>query len=146
VGQALVDLYAVAGFAPFLAAGVLLERQGRASDIAFAYGCASWRWSFAAIGIALRFMPSQSKLLGYLANSSYWVYLVHLPLTIFFGLLLYGMVLPVLLKIALNIAGTTAVCLASYEMFVRSTRVGQLLNGKRMPRRAGPAVPAVPAA
>lgn len=139
-------LYAAAGFVPYLVAVALLQRQGKPSDIAFSYGCAAWLWSFAGIGIALRFMASPSKVLGYLSASSYWVYLVHLPLTILFALLLYAAPLPALAKIALNIAATTAVCLLSYELFARSTWVGQLLNGKRLPRRTRPAMPGAPAA
>ena len=36
-------------------------------------------------------------------------------------------------KISLNVLATTAVCLVSYHFCVRSTAVGQLLNGRRHP-------------
>ena len=138
-------VFAVAGLAAFLTTGALIQRQAQPSDIAYVLGCASWLWSFAAIGLALRFMATRNRVLAYMADSSYWVYLVHLPCTIGFGLLLYGAPLPALLKIALNIAATTAVCLATYELWVRTTWVGQLLNGKRMPRRSRPVPPAATA-
>jgi glucan biosynthesis protein C len=57
-------------------------------------------------------------------------------LTIIFGALLYQMPLPVLLKIAINIAATTLVCVGSYQLLVRHTWVSMLLNGKRHPRSA----------
>lgn len=124
--------YAIGGALAFVATGALVRRHGHASDIAFAYGLTSWLWSLAAIGLALRFLSARSRWLGYLADSSYWVYLVHLPLTIAFGLVLMGLDWPALLKIALNITATTLVCLLSYARWVRATWVGQLLNGRRV--------------
>ena len=59
----------------------------------------------------------------------------HQVMGIGFGALLYGMPLPALVKIALNVAATTAVCLASYHLLVRFTAVSSLLNGKRHARR-----------
>jgi glucan biosynthesis protein C len=54
------------------------------------------------------------------------VYLLHMPLTIGFGALLYGAPMPALAKITLNVAATTAVCLASYHLCVRFTAVSSL--------------------
>ncbi len=149
--QALLALYArrwaafaLAGLPLFLATGALVEAQ-RAGHlpgwnlplwIAYVYNGASWLWSFAFIGLFLRYLQRPHAVLGYLADSAYWVYLVHLPLTIGFGALLYGAPLPALAKMALNIAATTAVCVASYHLFVRYTAIGSLLNDKRHTRRA----------
>ncbi|MFZ2288053.1 MAG: acyltransferase family protein [Halopseudomonas yangmingensis] len=99
---------------------------------AFSYNATTWLWSFALIGLALRYLNRQHAVLRYLADSSYWVYLVHMLGTIGFGALLYGMPLPAELKILLNIIATTLVGLASYQLLVRNTRIGQLLNGKRI--------------
>jgi glucans biosynthesis protein C len=100
---------------------------------AWTYNAATWLWSFALIGLALRHLNRQSAVLQYMAESSYWVYLVHMLGTIGFGVLLYGLHLPAEIKILLNIAATTAMGLASYQLFVRKTVIGQLLNGKRHP-------------
>ena len=123
--------YAFAGLLPFLASGALYDHGGAAGAIAFTYNLASWLWSFALIGLALKVLDRRHALLAYLADSSYWVYLAHMPLTIAFGLLLYGADLPALAKMAIDIAATTLVCLASYHLFVRFTWVSVLLNGKR---------------
>ena len=131
-------VFTIAGLTGFLVTETLVRRQARPSDIAFTLGCAAWLWSFASIGFALRFMASRNKVLAYLAGTSYWVYLVHLPLTIAFGALLYEAPFPALSKIAINIVATTADCLLSYELWVRSTWIGELLNGKRLPRRTPP--------
>ena len=68
-----------------------------------------------------------------MAESSYWVYLVHMLGTIGFGALLYGATLPAEAKMLINIAATTLMTLATYQLFVRNTSVGVLLNGKRIP-------------
>ncbi|MDP4075332.1 acyltransferase family protein [Acidovorax sp. A1169] len=126
-------------FALFLATGVLTEAATQPGTgpqpllfaIALAYNTASWLWSFALIGIFLRHVQGRRAWLAWLADSSYWLYLVHLPLTIAFGALLYGLPLPALAKMLINVAATTAVCLVSYHFLVRSTAIGALLNGRR---------------
>ncbi|HYW55398.1 MAG TPA: acyltransferase family protein [Polaromonas sp.] len=131
--------YAVLGLLFFVATGALVEQLGPLPKsgsvlplaIAFVYNCATWLWCFALIGAFLRYLPQQQALLTYLAQSSYWVYLVHMPLTVGFGALLYGLDWPVAAKMALNITATTLVCLASYQLSVRGTAVGVLLNGRR---------------
>ena len=100
---------------------------------AWTYNAATWLWSFALIGLALRHLSRPSAALQYMSDSSYWVYLVHMLGTIGFGALLYGVHLPAEVKILLNIAATTIMGLATYHLFVRKTAVGQLLNGKRGP-------------
>jgi glucan biosynthesis protein C len=126
--------YALAGLPFFVATGAMMERQAPDAAIAFVYNALSWLWSFAALGLALRFLDLRHRALGYLADSAYWVYLVHFPLTILFGALLFEQPLPAFAKIVLNIATTTLVCLASYQLFVRHTWISVLLNGKRHPR------------
>lgn len=102
--------------------------------MALAYNTASWLWSFALIGFFLRHVSRPRAWLAYLADSSYWVYLMHLPMTVGFGALLYGVPIPALAKILINVLATTALCLASYHLCVRCTALGQLLNGQRRPR------------
>lgn len=126
-------------FALFLATGVLTETAMQAGTtpqpllfaIALVYNTASWLWSFALIGLFLRYVQGRHAWLAWLADSSYWVYLVHMPLTIGFGALLYGLPMPALAKMLVNITATTAVCLLSYQFLVRFTAVGALLNGHR---------------
>lgn len=135
-------LYAALGLAFFVATGVLVQLLGHPPRagfgwplaIALVYNCASWLWSFALIGAFLHFLQRPYTPLTYLADSSYWVYLVHMPLTIGFGALLYGLPWPTFTKLSLNVLATTAVCLASYHLLVRFTAVGALLNGRRHSR------------
>lgn len=137
--------YMAAGLATFLASGVLRDTQAPAWAVSFAYNSTAWLWSFGLVGLALRTMSQRHRVLGYLSESAYWVYLLHLPLTVLFGAVLYDVPLHALAKMLLNIGATTAVCLASYELLVRHTWVSVLLNGKRHPRRGGLPPAAAPA-
>lgn len=125
------------GLLSFVAAGGALESH-RTLLFTFAYGLTSWLWAFALLGIGLKWMASRSAALAYLSESSYWVYLVHFPLTIGFGALLYTADLPGVVKMLLVIAATTATCLATYHAFVRFTWVSVMLNGKRHSRTPVP--------
>lgn len=129
-------LYALAGLVLFALSVMVARSHGPRLLGAYSFHCAAWLWSFASIGLALRFLPSRHAVLGYLADSAYWVYLVHFPFTILFGVLLFQLPLPALLKIAINIACTTLVCLGSYRLLVRHTWIGVLLSGTRHPRPA----------
>ncbi|PIF75789.1 hypothetical protein CLU95_2942 [Variovorax sp. 54] len=104
--------------------------------IAFAYNATSWLWSLALIGGFVRYLPRQNAVLAYLSESSYWVYLVHMLGTIGFGILLFHAPLGALAKMGLNIAATSLVALASYQLLVRHTVIGRLLNGQRAANRS----------
>lgn len=127
----------------FVSLGMLKEVQlhPEATGFAFrvlaawAYNAATWLWSFALIGVALRHLNHRSAALQYMSDSSYWVYLVHMLGTIGFGALLYGAPLPAEVKMLLNIVATTILGLATYQLLVRNTAIGQLLNGKRVSPR-----------
>lgn len=134
--------YAGAGLLCFIAALTLMElRRDHGAVLpnpvfwfALAYIACAWLWCFALIGLFLRYVSRPHPVLGYLAQSSYWVYVIHMPATIGFGALLYGADLPALVKMSLNILASTAVSLLSYHFLVRSTPLGSLLNGRRYPR------------
>ncbi|MFM9923956.1 acyltransferase family protein [Variovorax sp. H27-G14] len=104
--------------------------------IAFAYNATAWLWSFALIGGFVRWVPRQNAVLAYLSQSAYWVYLVHMLGTIGFGILLFNAPLGAIAKMGLNIAATSFMALASYELLVRRTPIGTLLNGRRNENRA----------
>ena len=99
--------------------------------IAFIYHCASWLWSFALIGLFMRYLPAQNRFLAFIADSAYWVYLLHFSLTVGFGVMLYDAPYGALAKMGINLAATTAVCLLTYLVMVRYTPLGTLLNGRR---------------
>ena len=68
----------------------------------------------------------------YMADSSYWLYLWHLPLVILGQRLAVGWPVGVHLKAALLCVVVVAVLLAVYQTGVRYTAVGTMLNGPRV--------------
>ncbi len=67
----------------------------------------------------------------YLSDSSYWLYLAHLPLVIFLQSLIRSRDLPAGVKFWGLLIFASAVLLGSYQLFVRYTPIGTMLNGKR---------------
>jgi ABC-type multidrug transport system ATPase subunit/peptidoglycan/LPS O-acetylase OafA/YrhL len=96
-----------------------------------------WYLSFAVIGAALRFFAKESRVRRYLADASYWMYLAHLPIVFFLAAALSTVPLHWAIKFPLIVGVTTAVLLASYRYLVRPTWIGEILNGRRFPRRGG---------
>ncbi|MGV9005624.1 MAG: acyltransferase family protein [Brevundimonas sp.] len=96
--------------------------------------------TFAALSLALRFASGHSAVRRYLADASYWVYLIHLPLVMVGQVLVVNAVLPWFVKFGLVTGGTMAVSLLTYELLVRHSFMGRWLNGRRVPWRRGPHV------
>ena len=101
--------------------------------LAALYSLSSWLMCMAWIGYFSRYMNRRSPVLSYLAQSSYWVYLVHYPITIFIGAAYYEWTATAGLKILTNVLVTTLVCGATYQVFVRRSFIGVFLNGKTYP-------------
>jgi len=109
---------------------------------AAAFGVATYASMFAVVGLALRFWSGHSALRRYLADASYWIYILHLPLVMAAQVVVkdWPLVWPV--KLAIVVVGVMAVCLASYELTVRHGFMGRWLNGRRVPwRKARVGVP-----
>jgi glucans biosynthesis protein C len=90
---------------------------------------------FAVLSLALRFASGYSAVRRYLADSSYWVYIVHLPLVMVGQILVVNETWPWFVKFGVVIGGTMAISLLTYELLVRHSFVGGWLNGRRIPWR-----------
>jgi ABC-type multidrug transport system ATPase subunit/peptidoglycan/LPS O-acetylase OafA/YrhL len=108
------------------------------------YLLSSWYWSFGIIGAALRFCDGESAVRRYLADSSYWLYLAHLPIVFFLAAAFAKVPWSWAIKFPLILAITMTVLLASYHYLVRSTWLGEFLNGRRYPRAKREGSAAVP--
>lgn len=95
---------------------------------------AMWTLIYGFIGLFVRYYDHPKPLGRYLADASYWMFLIHLPITIWVPGLMNGWHAHAVLKSAITLAVTTLVTVATYDLFVRSTAVGAFLNGKRYPR------------
>ncbi|HKO92795.1 MAG TPA: acyltransferase family protein [Polyangiaceae bacterium] len=94
----------------------------------------SWVLTFAWLGLFLRHCQHPRPWLRYLTDASYWMYLVHLPLTLWLPSFFTQLDLPAFVKASGVFTGTFVLSLASYALLVRSSWLGVLLNGKRQPR------------
>lgn len=97
------------------------------------YLSALFGWSLVLlfIGVFVRWLSEPRAWVRWLADASYWCYLVHLPVVVFFQILVADRTWPGPAKYALVMAATLAICLGSYRGFVRYTFIGTALNGKR---------------
>src|SRR5215469_3340169 len=98
------------------------------------YLASVWYWSLGITGAALRFCSGESAVRRYVSDSSYWLYLAHLPLVFFLQVLFAPLPWHWAIKFPLIVGIALAVLLLSYHYLVRPTWIGWLLNGKRYPR------------
>ncbi|MEO6364801.1 MAG: acyltransferase family protein [Luteimonas sp.] len=93
-------------------------------------------WMTCVCLVAGRSLLNRSnRLLRYLSDSSYWVYIAHLPVLFFVQYRLMDLELWWGAKFAISIAATLALCLLSYHVLVRRSAIGKLL-GVRHPSAA----------
>ena len=91
----------------------------------------AWLMSFAAMGLFRRLLTRESKWIRYVSDSSYWLYLAHLPLVIVGQHLIRTWPIPSGIKFLLLCIVVIGLLLASYEWLVRYTWLGALLNGRK---------------
>lgn len=93
-----------------------------------------WLIIFASIGLFERYFCKPSPMVRYLSDASYWMYLVHLPVSLGMVGVLAKWHLPAFLKFSV-VLGVTIVCtLLTYHYLVRSTFIGVFLNGRKYSR------------
>jgi hypothetical protein len=100
------------------------------------YLVAGWCWIFGLIGAAQRFLASPSPAMRYVADASFFVYIIHLPVVYLLQAWMLQWPVHWSVKYTLIVTLTFAIVFAMYHYGVRSTFVGQFLNGRRYPRRA----------
>jgi peptidoglycan/LPS O-acetylase OafA/YrhL len=111
--------------------------DGRTALYAACYMLATWSWTFAVIGMALRFLASYSAVRRYIADASYWLYLIHVPLVMALQVAVSQLAWPWWVKFPLILAVAFPLMFASYHLFVRYTFIGGILNGRRESRSRG---------
>jgi glucan biosynthesis protein C len=100
---------------------------------ALVYALGGWSWTFALIGLSMRFMAGHSPARRTLADASYWIYLAHIPVVMALQLVASRMPGPAPLKFVLVVGFTLGLLLLAYRSFVRRTWIGVWLNGRRRP-------------
>jgi glucans biosynthesis protein C len=126
LGLAFTRIYPAAGF----------DFAGQAA-VAACGALIVWLLVFGLTGFFLRYAGRPSSRVRYLSDASYWLYLSHLPLTIALPALFKPLPLNAFGKFALVCLATLAITLVLYDLLIRPTAVGALLNGRRYPRALG---------
>ena len=83
------------------------------------------------IGLALRYFTAASVRVRYISDSSYWLYLSHLPVTMWLHVWMAPLPWHWVVKVALNVLITTGILLCMYHVCIRYTFIGTVLNGRR---------------
>jgi glucans biosynthesis protein C len=97
-------------------------------DYRLVYFGATISLSLAFLGLAMRLVTSHSAIVSYFAQSSYWIYIVHLPIVLLALALLDNFQLSLLARFALVLIFTVVVTTASYHLVVRAKPIGRLLG------------------
>jgi len=95
------------------------------------YSLAAWFWTFSFIGLAMRFMSNKNASRRYLADASYWLYLIHVPIILLLQIETAQWALSWMVKFPLILSITLTIGLGTYHSMVRYTVIGAILNGKR---------------
>jgi glucan biosynthesis protein C len=91
----------------------------------------AWLWIFASFAFFLKYCAQSRPVLRYLADASYWIYLVHLPLVLWLQLLASKWDVNVWVKFGFVYGVAMALLIASYHLLVRRTFISVFLNGRR---------------
>jgi len=100
--------------------------------IAYGRAVACWLMCFAFIGLAHRYLNKPNTIIRYLADSAYWVYWIHLPIT--FGLSKVAQQVESinsLTKSYVVLLVSTLIIYWSYNTFIRYSCMGDFFMGQR---------------
>jgi glucans biosynthesis protein C len=81
------------------------------------------------LSIGKQWLNRSNQALRYVADASYWVYLVHLPILFAIQYYLLDIEAQWPIKFVISVIATLAIAFASYQLIVRKTFIGRLLNG-----------------
>lgn len=87
--------------------------------------------TFGTLGTFLNYFDRESKMVRYISDSAYWLYLIHFPIVANMQILLKDSFIPGYLRFWIVLGITTFICIWTYEKFVRYTLIGDILHGKR---------------
>ena len=93
-----------------------------------------WFLIFACTGLFLRHCSRPSPRWRYMSDASYWLYIMHMPVVVGLQVAFQAVPLPALAKVPIVLGVAVAILVLSYDMMVRSTWIGALLNGRRYAR------------
>jgi len=99
------------------------------------YAVAVWLWTFGLIGLCMTFWSKENRVRRYIADASYWLYIIHLPIVMALQIWMSGWSLAAEIKFTLILGISIPLMLISYEFLVRYTFIGAILNGRKRTRQ-----------
>jgi glucans biosynthesis protein C len=99
------------------------------------YAAATWASLLALVGLANRYLDRPRPALRYLADSSYWIYLSHMPAMVLVVALVTTTALGTAAQFGIITILSLAVSLLTYPLLVRYSVIGRVLNGRRQRTR-----------
>lgn len=114
--------------------GVIPQFEDQSTNVLLANALQAtfaWLMAFGLIGLFQNLLSKENKTLRYLSDSSYWLYLAHLPLVLLAQWFVRDWPIASFVKFAGITILISAFLLLTYEYGVRYTFVGRLLNGPR---------------
>ncbi len=96
-------------------------------------GLSTWCFIYWLCGVFLNRFNEDTPRTRLLAQSAYWVYLLHMPVILFMGNVLINLPVDITAwgRLFINMAVTTWICFTTYKFLVRGTWLGVVLNGRR---------------
>jgi len=91
----------------------------------------SWLSIFGVMGLALRHWKTDRPAFRYLADASYWIYIIHLPIVGLSNIALQQLTIGAIPKFLTTSLTSLTVAVLSYQAFVRYTWIGRALHGAR---------------
>lgn len=113
----------------------MVEATGAKLLAASVSALAIYSSALAAMGLSLKFLSGHSPVRRYLADASYWIYILHLPLVMLAQVWVQDWPGAWWLKMGGITVGVSLACLLSYELLIRHSFMGRWLNGRRIPWR-----------
>ena len=86
--------------------------------------------SLAFLVLGKKYLDISHAAFRYIADASYWVYLIHIPVLFLIQIYPVDPVMSIWLKFLISSLGTLGIGLLSYALIVRYTPIGWLLNGR----------------
>lgn len=125
ITQGVVIQYSGMGLAPNSNSGILISFSS----------IIVWSFTFGLTGLFIRYGSNYSRSMRYISDASYWVYLIHLPITAIIPAFIWKLPFPAVIKFLIVFLITTFICFVSYHYLVRDTFIGKFLNGRKYPKK-----------
>jgi peptidoglycan/LPS O-acetylase OafA/YrhL len=94
-------------------------------------GIIAWFWVIGLVGFGMTYLSRTSRLLRYLADAAYPVYVLHVAAIVSVGYALLGWQAPMLVKFVVIMVAAFIITFGLYEVLIKRVRVLRLLFGLR---------------